>query len=202
MQAIGYLPGGICGMPWNVTIPMRPNLLACLLITLALDLPLMATEQAFAPTAPGTTELKILPAGTLLKSSTKGNYFDESSRLFRPLFSYISANDIKMTVPVEAEIDGAALYFWVGPTELSKVRASDDKVQLIQRPRRQVAAHGARGAYSQSNFIEARADLLAWLDGRSDLEAIGPVYAVYWNGPFTPWFLKQFEVHVPVRVKN
>lgn len=171
-------------------------------LTFALALPSMATEQAFVPTTPDITELKILPPGTLLKSSSQGNYFEQSGRLFRPLFNYISANDIKMTVPVEAEIDGPSMYFWVGPSERSKARNSDGQVTVIQMPERQVASHGARGAYSQNNFIAARTELHAWLARRPDLEATGPAYAVYWNGPFTPWFLKHFEVHVPVRTKS
>ncbi len=35
--------------------------------------------------------------------------------------------------------------------------------------------------------------------GLPDLQITGEPYAVYWNGPFTLWFLKQFEVHLPVR---
>ena len=30
----------------------------------------------------------------------------------------------------------------------------------------------------------------------------GPAYAVYWNSPFTPWFLKRYEVHVRVRPRG
>jgi hypothetical protein len=107
-----------------------------------------------------------------------------------------------MTVPVEAEIDGAAMYFWVGREELAKVRESDSVVSVVRLPERQVASRGARGAYSQKNFNETRDALLDWLKGRGDLEATGPAYAVYWNGPFTPWFLKQFEVHIPIRFKQ
>jgi len=43
--------------------------------------------------------------------------------------------------------------------------------------------------------------LLAWLAGRGDLEPTGEPYAVFWNGPFTPWFAKRYEVHQPVRRK-
>jgi effector-binding domain-containing protein len=179
---------------------MRLRFLSFLFLSFTLSS--MAIEQAFVPTDPGITELKILPSGTLLKASSQGNYFDQSGRLFRPLFNYISANDIKMTVPVEAEIDGAAMYFWVGREELAKVRESDSVVSVVRLPERQVASRGARGAYSQKNFNETRDALLDWVNGRGDLEATGPAYAVYWNGPFTPWFLKQFEVHIPIRFKQ
>jgi effector-binding domain-containing protein len=162
----------------------------------------MAYEQAFPPTPPGHTELKTLPAGTLLKASVEGNYFAQSNRLFRPLFSYISSNDIKMTVPVEAQIDRAAMYFWVAPSELAKVRSAGEGVEVIKIPERRVAALGARGSYSEDNFAKTRDDLLAWLAQRPDVEAAGPAYAVYWNGPFTLWWRKEYEVHVPVRPKG
>ena len=173
-----------------------------LLLVLALSSPLMAYEQAFPQTQPGRTELKTLPAGTLLKASAEGNYFAESSRLFRPLFSYISANDIKMTVPVEAQIDHAAMYFWVASGELAKVGPARDGVEVLRLPERRVAALGARGSYSQENFEKSRDALLAWLAQQPGVEAAGPAYAVYWNGPFTLWWRKEYEVHVPVRPKG
>jgi len=162
----------------------------------------MAYAQAFPPTPPGHAELKTLPAGTLLKATATGNYFVQSNRLFRPLFSYISSHDIKMTVPVEAQIEGAAMYFWVAPGELAKVGPARDGVEVIQIPVRRVAALGARGSYSPENFIKTRDALLAWLAQGQEVEAAGPAYAVYWNGPFTLWWLKAYEVHVPVRPKG
>ena len=81
------------------------------LLLIALASPVMATEQAFPPSSIGAPELKTLPAGLLLKASAPGNYFDHSNRLFGPLFRYISSHQIAMTTPVEARIDGAAMFF-------------------------------------------------------------------------------------------
>ena len=41
-------------------------------------------------------------------------------------------------------------------------------------------------------------ELEAWLASQNAWRAAGAPYAVFWNGPFTPWFMKRFEVHVPV----
>ena len=41
-------------------------------------------------------------------------------------------------------------------------------------------------------------ELKAWLAKRTDVKAAGEPYAVYWNSPFVPFFLKQSEVHIPV----
>jgi effector-binding domain-containing protein len=173
-----------------------------LLLLLILPLPSMANEQAFPPTPAGRSELKTLPAGTLLKAAGSGNYFEQSNRLFRPLFRYISANDIKMTVPVEAQIEGAAMYFWVAPSEIAKVGPARDGVEVIQIPERRVAALGARGSYTPANFAKTRDALQVWLAKQPQLEATGPAYAVFWHGPFTLWFDKEYEVHVPVKTTD
>ena len=171
------------------------------LTALLLPVSAMAYQQAFPPTAPGTCEFKTLPAGTLLKAAKPGNYFAENNGLFRPLFNYISTHDIKMTVPVEAQIDGAAMYFWISPDEVTKLTGAAAGVEILHLPARPVAARGARGGYSQANFEQTRAELLAWLAEQPEFEASGPAYAVYWNGPFSLWFAKLSEVHVPVRKK-
>jgi hypothetical protein len=167
-----------------------------------LTLSAMAYEQAFPPTAPGAAELKTLPAGTLLKAAKTGDYFAEDNRLFRPLFNYISAHDIKMTVPVEARIEDAAMCFWVGRAELAKVAGDKAGVEVVQIPERRVASLGAKGSYSRGNFEKTRDALLGWLAAQPGVEAAGPAYAVYWHGPFTPWFAKRYEIHVPVRPKG
>lgn len=159
----------------------------------------MAAPQAFSPTEVGVSELKTLPAGVLLKAQGQGNYFNESNQLFRPLFNYISSHNIAMTTPVEAKIDDAAMYFWVAESERSKVVGSAAGVEVLEIPERRVASLGARGSYSAANFTKTRVALVAWLSTQPGVEASGPAYGVYWNGPLTPGFLKRFEVHLPVR---
>jgi hypothetical protein len=161
----------------------------------------MATEQAFPPTAPGVMEVKTLPAGVLLKSTGKGNYFEQSDGLFMPLFRYISRHDIAMTTPVEARIEDAAMYFWVAESQHAKVSGSEGAVEVQRIPERRVASLGAKGRYSRGNFEKNRDTLLAWIASQADIEAAGDAYAVFWHGPFTPWFAKRSEVHVPIRSK-
>jgi len=172
------------------------------LLALVLSPILMASPSAFPSTAPGVVEIKTLPAGTLLKSTGSGDYFDQSGRLFGPLFRYISQHDIAMTVPVEAEISPSAMSFWVAPGEIAKVSGSTDTVTVVQVSERRVAALGGRGSYNRKNFAAATERLGAWLATRSDYEAAGAAYAVYWNGPLTPWFLREYEIHLPVRPKR
>lgn len=175
--------------------------LMTLLLALCTAFPVMSAEQAFPPTAPGVAEFKTLPAGMLLKSTGRGSYFDESNRLFGPLFRYISKHSIAMTTPVEAQIDQAAMYFWVAPGEVAKVAGNQGGVEVVNLPERRVACLGARGGYGRENYERTRDELLAWLAGRPEVEAAGEPYAVYWHGPFTPWFAKRSEVHIPVRAR-
>jgi len=184
------------GLPVRIK-SMRGHLFS--LIFLLIGPLIMAAPQAFAPTEVGVSELKTLPAGVLLKAQGQGNYFSESNGLFRPLFNYISTHNIAMTTPVEAKIDDAAMYFWVAKSERSKVAGSGGGVEVVEIPERRVASLGARGSYSATNFAKTRDALVAWLSTQPGVEPAGPAYGVYWNGPFTPGFLKRFEVHVPVR---
>lgn len=170
-----------------------------LLLLLALSSSVMATEQAFPPSPIDAAELKVLPAGLLLKVSAPGNYFDQSNRLFGPLFSYISSHEIAMTTPVEAQIEGATMFFWVANSQRAKVAGSAGAVEVVEMPKRWVASLGARGSYSAENYAKTRDQLLAWLGQRKGVVAAGSPYAVFWSGPFTPGFLKRYEVHVPVR---
>ena len=133
----------------------RGFLFCFLLITSA-----MATEQAFPPTAPGVTEVKILPAGVLLKSAGRGNYFEQSDGLFMPLFRYISRHNIAMTTPVEARIDDAAMYFWVAESQHAKVAGNEGTVAVERIPKRRVASLGAKGSYSRGNFEKNRDTLV------------------------------------------
>ncbi|MFM8617320.1 MAG: heme-binding protein [Opitutaceae bacterium] len=161
----------------------------------------MAYEQAFPPTASGVNELKTLPAGVLLKSAGQGEYFDRANDLFMPLFRYISRHDIAMTVPVEARIRDAAMYVWVAESQHAKVTGSEGAVVVEKIPERRVSSRGARGSYSRANFERTRDELLAWLATRPDVEVAGEAVAIFWSGPFTPWFVKRYEVHVPVRTR-
>ena len=174
---------------------------SALLVFVLQPLSLMAAQEAFPPTQPGVSEVKVLPAGVLLKSTGSGNYFSESNRLFGPLFRYISTRDIAMTTPVEAKIDQAAMYFWVAPSEEAKVTGNAGSVEVVRIPERRVASRGARGGYSQENFVRTRDELLAWIATQPGLEIAGEPYAVSWLGPITPWFAKRSEVHVPVNLK-
>ncbi len=184
------------------TIRRSIKILAALLVLFALlTIPVaiaMAVEKAFPPTPPGQIEIKQLPAGVLIEASTDSHYFRSANNLFRPLFRYISDRDIAMTTPVEAQINPARMFFWVAESEVDKVDGNTSSVRVVQMPSRTVASAGGRGSYSESNFNRTREELLSWLADNNEWQAIGDPFAVYWNGPFTLWLLKRYEVQVEV----
>lgn len=174
---------------------LRPKLV----IFLALPfLSLSAAEKYFPKTAVGRTELKKIPAATLIASTSQRGYFVENNGLFRPLFRYISSNNIAMTTPVEAEISPGKMYFYIGRDAADRDLDSTDEVEVLNLPQRFVASIGARGAYSESNFREAEQALKSWIDRRPGLRASGEARGIFWDGPFKLGFLKRFEVHIPV----
>lgn len=157
-----------------------------------------AYNQAFEPTPPGEIEVKTLPAATLIRSESKGSYFDRSNGLFMPLFRYIQKRDIAMTTPVEAEIEPGEMAFYIGPDGLKQELTNDPGVSVELVEERLVLSVGLRGSYSEENYDKALAKAQAWLKENPDYEASGDARMIYWNGPYVPSMFKKSELHLPV----
>jgi len=158
-----------------------------------------AVSEAYPRTAPGDLELKTLPAARWMRTESANDYFAADNGLFMKLFRYIDSNKIPMTAPVEAGIKPGTMVFYMDEASAKRADlAETTQVKLSSVPERRVAAIGIRGSYSRENYEEALTALKAWLAKRTDVKAAGEPYAVYWNSPFVPFFLKQSEVHIPV----
>ena len=161
--------------------------------------PAWAYEAAYPMTAAGFCEIKKLPAGTVLRTSSRGAYFDENNGLFMRLFQTINQNKVPMTVPVEAKMKPGTMVFY-----LDRASAKRKDLQLpagVSRqalPSRTVASIGIRGGYTQESYEKNLAKLRAWLKTQAKWRAVGEPYAVYWNGPFTLPPFKRSEIHLPV----
>ena len=160
----------------------------------------MAYDSAFAKTPVDEYQIRELPAGRWLVSKGDGRYFDSSSKMFRKLFSYIKENEVSMTVPVVGHLDEAEMRFYLG-SEASDDLVDSDKVQIVSVPARRVAALGASGSYTQKNVDVAINSLEVWIKNEEKIQPAGEPYAVFWDGPFKLWFLKQFEIHIPITEK-
>lgn len=158
----------------------------------------LAYEKAFEATKAGKIEIKTIPERTVIVAQKDGGYFAENNKLFGSLFRYIQDNDVSMTVPVKADIEPGNMYFYVGTKDLEKDLKDSDSVKVIVEPARKVFSIGVRGGYSEKNFMAAREELLHQLDDSKEWKKNGEAYAIYWNGPYVPAFMKKFEVHIPV----
>ena len=160
---------------------------------------LFAVAEAYPRTSPGDLELKTLPAARWMRTESSTDYFAADNGLFMKLFRYIDSNKIPMTAPVEAGIKPGTMVFYMDDASAQRADlAETPQVKLSSVSERRVAAIGIRGSYSRENYEEALTKLKAWLAKRTDVKAAGEPYAVYWNSPFVPFFLKQSEVHIPV----
>ena len=157
-----------------------------------------AYEAAYPKTPNGTIEIKSIPAAKLMVAEAPGDYFDGNNDMFRVLFRYISSNEVSMTVPVEAQIEKAQMKFYVGSADMEKNLLEQGGVKVLSLPERTVASIGIRGSYSKKQFETNREKLTAWLKENPQYQSIGEAYAVYWDAPFVPWFMKHSEVHIPV----
>jgi effector-binding domain-containing protein len=161
---------------------------------------LSGTELAYPKTEVGVTEVKELPAGKILVARSPRPYFSGGNPLFGRLFRYIQSNRIPMTAPVEAAMEPGTMVFYVDAASSTRGDlASTRDVELREVPARTVASVGIRGSYTQASYDANLARLREWLASRPDLEVAGEPYAVYWDSPFVPGFLKRSEVHIPVR---
>ena len=156
-------------------------------------------EAIYPITKPGTVELKTLPGTTFISTQASGSYFNNGNPLFSRLFGYIRQNKVKMTVPVEADIDTAGMRFFVGAADQERDLDDSDQVTVRTRPERLVLAAGIRGGYNRQTYKSAANVALDWLEAHPEYEPVGEPYMVYWNSPFVPAFMKKSEIHVPVR---
>jgi effector-binding domain-containing protein len=158
------------------------------------------TAKMYPRTESGVIEIKTIPEARILVTEADGSYFDESNQLFGRLFSYIKAYEIPMTAPVEGSLDEKArMTFYVGPQVADEGLDDEGKVRVLQLPERTVVSIGARGSYKEKNVRKYLGKLEAWLIEHPEYEVVGPAYSVFWNPPYIPWFLRHFEVHVPVK---
>ena len=162
-----------------------------------------AYEAAYPMTAAGFCEIKTLPAGTILSTSSRGEYFQENNGLFMRLFRTINDNKVPMTVPVEAKMKPGTMVFYLDrASSQRKDLRLPEGVSRKSLPARTVASIGIRGGYTRESYEANLARLRAWLKTQKKYRVVGEPYAVYWNGPFTLAPFKRSEVHLPVQKIN
>ncbi|MBW9261727.1 MAG: heme-binding protein [Candidatus Thiodiazotropha sp. (ex. Lucinisca nassula)] len=158
----------------------------------------------------------------LAETFVTGAMEDAGKAAFGHLFDYISGNNqsrkevtmtapvgqqpagekIKMTAPVgqQPDSEGWVVSFMM-PSEFTIETLpipNDSKVTLREVPPQRMAAIRYSGFWSESSYLEHKAELVQWIN-EAGLTITGePVWARY-NAPFTPWFMRRNEILIPVR---
>ncbi|OQA29278.1 MAG: SOUL heme-binding protein [Verrucomicrobia bacterium ADurb.Bin345] len=155
-------------------------------------------ESLYTRTEPGATEVKSIPPLLAVSATGPGTVFDSIGVPFKKLYRYIRANNVAMTVPIEAETSTNRMR--ILPSR--SLRRADLKpaadVEIVEVPERQVVAVGLRGSYSVGLYERGVKDLRAWLAGQGEWIAAGEPYNVFWDPIWVPGFMKRSEVHIPV----
>ncbi len=160
----------------------------------------MGYESLYPKTPPGVIEIKTLPPAHVLSAALKDDDRTERNTAFMKLFRYIQANQLAMTVPVEAgRFTGPEMRFYVESAVTNRTLPNTADVTVLEIPARTVVSIGLRGAYTRRQYEDGLQRLRTWLQAHPEWVPAGEPYAVYWNSPFTPFFLKQAEVHMPVQ---
>ena len=134
---------------------------------------------------------------------------------FNLLFNFITGNNqqkskiamtapvvseqIAMTAPVLSESDSLAFVMPEGLKLETTPEPLDERVKIVEIPKRVVAALKFSGRWSNSIFKKKSKELLEELK-KAGIETVGQVFTMRYNGPFTPWFMRRNEVAIEVEL--
>ena len=132
---------------------------------------------------------------------------------FNLLFNYISGNNttktnlemtspvisknIEMTSPVLSEKDSIAFVMPEEYTIDNTPKPNDEQIKIRQIPQRHIAALRFSGRWTSSIFTKKSQLLLKELQ-LANIKTKGNVFAMRYNGPLKPWFLRRNEVAIEI----
>lgn len=166
-----------------------------------ISIPLQALEQAYPKTNVGVAEIKQLPQARVITANNTVQLSDAKKPVFKRLFNFLKVNNIAMTIPVEKTFDENGMLFYLGNDAEDDLQ-NVETVTILNLPQRSVLSVGGKGAYKKENLEATLNEAKQWLAKQSKWQVNGEPYFVYWNSPFTLWFMKRFEVHVPLKLNN
>ncbi len=152
-------------------------------------------------------EVRDYPSHCLVSVAVPGDASSSSFRGFRPLFRYISGDNvasrsIPMTAPVFQEPVSPGVYrvsFAMprsfGPDDVPPPLSEDLSVVVV--PKRLVAALRFRGLWSDRRVSAKASELLAYV-ADAGLDTVGAVFTARYDPPTKPPFMRRNEVLVEV----
>lgn len=183
----------------------------------------MATEEAEYKVAQTDKNIEVRDYAPhiLAEIIIAGPLEDAGNQAFRPLFKYISGDNLKnekvsmtapvsqqaagekiaMTAPVSQQASGDAwAVSFMMPASYTMESIPQPKNPLVKLrlvPAQRVAAIRYSGFWSEKSYQKHRAQLEEWMQKRGLTAAGDPVWARY-NPPFTPWFMRRNEILIPL----
>jgi len=188
---------------------MRFRHLAVLFFFNAWSSAAMATEEPAYQLVEkaGAFEIRDYGRITLAETLVKDDFDSAGNKAFSRLFGYISGKNLPgqklaMTAPVlqQSAGDGSYRVAFIAPAQYSLQTApapADAGVKLRDLPPQRMAAIRYSGRWTEKNFREHEAQLLALVKARN-LRTAGPVMYARYNAPFVPWPMRRNEVLVAV----
>jgi hypothetical protein len=166
-------------------------------------------------------ELREYEPGIVAETEVSGDFEGSGNEGFRRLAGYIFGGNrqktkidmtapvglskgqkIEMTAPVglAATTSGKYLVSFTMPSSFTLETLpvpNDERVKLRFIPSHKVAVFRYSGTWSEERYRTREETLRNWIKSKGMKESGPPTFARF-NAPFTPWFLRRNEVHIPV----
>jgi len=142
--------------------------------------------------------------GLLFRFISGQNKQKEKVKMTSPIVSQDSSQEIKMTSPVFSEFSRLGYMAFVMPSEFNLETTPeplDNHVKIEELPARTVAVLRFSGSWSENHFEAKTNELLEELS-KAKIKTRGGVFAMLYNPPFIPSFLRRNEVAVEVEVTD
>ena len=152
----------------------------------------------------GGIEVRRYGAYTVAEVTVPGAADEAGNAAFRILAGYIfggnqGARTLEMTAPVtQAAAGDAHVVQFVLPKGVTPANApvpNDARIRIREVPARRVAVVRFSGFWSEANYAEHAAKLVAAMRAAGLQAAGAPVLSRY-NPPITPWFLRRNELWI------
>jgi hypothetical protein len=142
--------------------------------------------------------------GLLFRFISGKNKQKEKVKMTSPVVSQEFSKEITMTSPVFSEFSSAGYMAFVMPAEFTLETTPeplDNRVKIEELPARAVAALRFSGSWSEDRFEAKKRELFDELS-KEKIMTRGDVFAMLYNPPFTPSFLRRNEVAVEIELAN
>lgn len=164
---------------------------------------LMAIEEPTYELVRSDGDFAVRDYGSMVvaEAQVDASFEDAGSEAFRPLFNYISDNDIAMTAPVTQQATGDtwAVRFVMPEdyTQESLPEPTSSAVIMKTMPPRRVAVIRYSGTWSSTNYRDHLTELTSWIESEG-YEVAGDAEWARYNAPFSLWFMRRNEIHLPI----